>query len=128
MSATRNAALVAAPLAGLLLMGTIVGSSAAIPATAAAAASVACLYGNPQADVIADTFYALTPNPVDETRWLDHRDTPGLELADVAYTDATHNDKQNLLATFARTTHHHPAPTLPAPAVQWGPGTRTPHR
>ncbi len=123
MSATRNAALVAAPLAGLLLVGTIVGSSAAIPATTAAAASVACLYGNPQADVIADTFYALTPNPVDETRWLDHRDTPGLELADVAYTDATDNDKQNLLATFVRTTLNQPGATITAPAVLWWHGT-----
>lgn len=123
MSATRIAALVGAPFAGLLLMGTIVGSSAATPVPAAAAAAVACLYGNPQADVIADTFYQLTPDPVDETRWLDHRDIPDLELADVAYTDATDNDKQTLLTTFIRTTLNQPGATITAPAVLWWHGT-----
>ena len=78
MNKTILATAVAVLAAPVTLCGlVIVTATGAISSAAVTAAAAACSYANPDADRVATAMLALTPRPVNETRWNRYRTLAG---------------------------------------------------
>ncbi|HWL44556.1 MAG TPA: hypothetical protein VNQ73_16570 [Ilumatobacter sp.] len=115
-------ALAATPPAGLLGIAVIAGAATtggAVGATVAAAA--VCTYAYPDADRIAATMRALTPEPVGPSQWADYAALAGIDPTTVAWADATTTQRDTVLDAAVRSLlyTHTPAAVTTPPLIWW---------